>query len=156
MIDRRTETMVTRLVEAQRDIKDIKSTQFVGSDNTRLRLMSTDDPYDYTITIPGTGTTRLFLSAFYTRTGMQPWQIVDYSKIFTQTWVGDMSTPYAGSQSTGLNIFDIRSSIGIQGFNSTSEWQISNVSGANRTVFIKFYIISTAGGMSLSWGGSLG
>lgn len=151
MDDRKTQTLVTRLVKAKRDIDEIKDTQPIGSDNTVINMLSTNDAYDLTVTIPGSGTTRLYLSATYFPLDLRPWQIADYSEIYSQTWVGSMSTKYSGTQNTNLIIFSkqMRTSL----FANTATWSMNNVSGSNITVYIKFYTISTAmnGDLSFSW-----
>lgn len=125
------------------DQKDIKSTQFIGHDNTKLNLFeASNNTYDVTYTTTLAIENQVtFLSRF--EVNFRPWQPSGYGKTYTQIYLGDTSTPYEGfSQDPDAGFFHWDEA------SNLANWYQSDLTftGTNpgKTYFVKYYLITTA------------
>lgn len=151
-MDRKTQSFVKTVADLSRENDDFKSSQFSGYDNLALVSLSSSSTYDYTFTFTAGQRYRAFARFSYAGL-LKPWQPTTYSRFYPQFFVDSMSSPYEGQANDPVNIIQPRT------FSSPDDdlfvAEIVNDDSVTHTVYIKYYIVSTATTGTVSIGGNL-
>lgn len=150
MIDRKNDSVLSRLQEAQDTIDNLKGTQPIGADNTEVLLISTLDTYD---SISGTvaNNARIKFTMYFGPTNIKDWQESTYTQLAYQVYVGNPSdtvlAPYDGS------LINVLPDIRLEAYTAQSQIQVVNTSGVNKKFAIKVFALTTAleGTINASW-----
>jgi|GEM_PF-5208269 len=149
MIDRKRLSLASQIADLDRDILDLKSTQFSGADNLVLFRQETSNSYDIQVTLADDTRTDIYANFYYDHGELKPWQPSAYVAIYPQVYIGDMSTTYTGRDNDGINFFVTQNT---NEKNHVHIIQALNESGSTMTFYIKYFIVATvsSGGLAVS------
>lgn len=150
MIDRKTESFVSRMVEARATIDNLKTTQPIGADVSEIRLMKGLDPaFDADINPLGNGQRAYLTISFFP--DVKPWQDSTYNEIRYLIYVQNPGDPtatlYKGEH---INVLPTQK---LDAYAAQVEVQIVNTSGVNKRILVRAYCLTTAlsGSLNTSW-----
>lgn len=151
MIDRKNETILTRMGELKRTIENMKGEQPIGADVTEIRRADGLDPaFDADIN-PLANNQRAYVTINFNPGSLKEWQDSTYNEIRYLIYVmnpGDVTaTLYKGEH---INVLPTQK---LDAYSAQVEVQIVNVSGVNKRILIRAYCLTTAlsGTLNTSW-----
>lgn len=146
-MDRKARTFTTDIAGLLSETRELKVTQFSGSDTTRLRILGSPNVSDDSYALPGSNGRVEFNATFDFIANLEPWQPSAYAYIFFQLFYNNTSTPYDGRANSPLNL--LQQSNFSSDTNEQVQFQVVNTSGSPINVYVKYYIVTTALGGSL-------
>lgn len=147
MIDRKTETFLSRVNEARATLDNLKTTQPIGADLSEIRLATG------TLEVIPTFNDgqRIHFTASYSPSSLKEWQDSTYNEIRWGIFIGAVGagtlTRYDGSL---VNVLPTQK---LDAYSAQAEIQIVNVSGVAKQVAVRPYVLTTAmaGSLNSSW-----
>lgn len=145
-MDRKTQTIITELHNIDASVKDMKSTQQSGADNTMLRSFVTVNTYDQSFTLTS-GSRDTAAATFDYTNFLNDWQPSAYCLVIPQVYIDSMSTVYEGYSAGTIGIASL--TYEDESTSQTVFTQLVNIDSSTHTAYIKYYIVTTALGGEL-------
>lgn len=127
--------------ELSTDIENFKRTQFFGQDSAVLSAYESGNPYDEAVFMDVF--TRIDRYVEFVPT-VKEWQESTYSQIHVQVWIDSLANPYHGTSEEEISVLP-PSEDDIGGVPKLWQ-QIVNIGDSSHTVYIKYYVVTTATG----------
>lgn len=139
-MDRKRETILTRITQAQRDLEGLKSTQFAGADTTEILIGKSNLGYDIDFEL--LNNERAYVTVNYNPDALKDWQDTTYDQIGANVYINNPGDPTADLyHGEFVNVLPTQD---LSAYVAQKELQIVNVSGVTKHIYIKGYCLTTA------------
>lgn len=139
-MDRKNETILTRINDARKNLEDLKAEQFIGYDSTEVLINQSANPYDLFFDLANNA--RAFVTINYNPGSLKEWQDSTYDLIGANIYIANPGDPtaylYDGNYVNVLPTQDLGAYV------AQKEIQIVNTSGVTKRIFIKSYCLTTS------------
>lgn len=144
-MDRKNQTFAKEVANTLRELENLKTTQFSGSDNLKLHILATTEEYDHAVTLSSDERWEIY-TFFNFSDHLKKWQPTAYTQIYYQIYIDSPTKAYRGIEKDGVIITTPRN---LQAFDDEQiAFQIYNDDSADHTIYAKFFVVTTAqGGM---------